>query len=145
MSLNKVQLIGRLGQDPETRYTDSGDACCNFSLATSRKWKNKAGEKQEKTQWHNIVTWKGLAEVCGKYLSKGMQIFVEGELETNKWEKEGVTVSGTKVRCTNMIMLGDRRDSETNADPDRHLTKEAKANGVDIQTSAEFTADEIPF
>jgi len=96
-SINKVILIGRLGKDPEVRYTQQQTAVCNFSIATSETWQ-KDGEKQEKTEWHNIVVWKRLAEICGQYLSKGSNVYVEGKLQTRKWEdKDGNTKYTTEI------------------------------------------------
>ena len=90
MSVNKVILIGRLGKDPETRYMTSGEAVTNCTLATSENWKDKSGEKQEKTEWHNLVFYRRLAEIAGEYLKKGSQIYIEGKLQTRKWQtKEG--------------------------------------------------------
>ncbi|MGZ8257317.1 MAG: single-stranded DNA-binding protein, partial [Gallionella sp.] len=85
MSLNKVMLIGRLGKDPETRYMTNGEAVTNVSLATSETWKDKSGEKQEKTEWHNLVFYRRLAEIAGEYLKKGSMVYVEGKLQTRKY------------------------------------------------------------
>ncbi|MBW2585265.1 MAG: single-stranded DNA-binding protein, partial [Deltaproteobacteria bacterium] len=89
--INKVILIGNLGGDPEVRYTPSGDAVANFNIATSEEWKDKdTGEKKVRTEWHRIVAWRRLGEICGEYLSKGRQVYVEGRIQTNAWEdKEG--------------------------------------------------------
>ena len=90
--INKVVLIGRLGRDPEVRYTADGQAVANFSVATSEKWKDKnTGEMQERTEWHNIVAWRRLGEICGEYLAKGKLVYIEGKLQTRSWEKDGVT------------------------------------------------------
>ena len=90
-SINKVILIGRLGRDPEIRYTPNGDAVANFSIATSENWKDKnTGEKKEKTEWHRLVAFRRLAEIIGEYLTKGSQIYIEGKLQTREWDdKEG--------------------------------------------------------
>lgn len=87
--VNKTILIGRLGKDPEVKYTTSGAPVANFSIATSERWKDKDGEQQERTEWHRIVAWNKLAELCGQYLSKGRQVYVEGRLQTRQWEDEG--------------------------------------------------------
>ena len=109
MSVNKVILVGNLGKDPELRYTPSGTAVCTFSLATTDRFKNKQGEQQERTEWHNIVVWAGLAEICGKYLTKGKQIYIEGRIQTRDWEdKEGVKRYTTEIVASQMIMLGSR-------------------------------------
>lgn len=106
MSVNKVILIGRLGKDPETRYMPNGEAVTNAALATSENWKDKAGEKQEKTEWHNLVFYRRLAEIAGEYLKKGSQVYIEGKLQTRKWEKDGVTRYTTEIIVNEMTMLG---------------------------------------
>ena len=104
--LNKVILIGNLGSDPEMRYTASGTAVCKFSLATSRKFTGKDGQKQEKTEWHRIVAWTKLAEICGQYLAKGKQVYIEGRIRNESWEKDGVKQYSYKIEAYNMQMLG---------------------------------------
>ena len=104
--LNKVILIGNLGSDPEMRYTASGTAVCKFSLATSRKFTGKDGQKQEKTEWHRIVAWTKLAEICGQYLAKGKQVMIEGRIEYGSYEKDGVKHYTTDIIAENMQMLG---------------------------------------
>jgi len=107
MSVNKVILIGRLGKDPETRYMTSGEAVTNCTLATSENWKDKSGEKQEKTEWHNLVFYRRLAEIAGEYLKKGSQIYIEGKLQTRKWQtKEGQDRYTTEIVVNEMTMLG---------------------------------------
>ncbi len=107
MSVNKVILVGRLGKDPETRYMTNGEAVTNVTLATSENWKDKSGEKQEKTEWHNLVFYRRLAEVAGEYLKKGSQIFVEGKIQTRKWQdKEGKDRYTTEIIVNEMQMLG---------------------------------------
>jgi len=107
MSVNKVILVGRLGKDPETRYMTNGEAVTNATLATSENWKDKTGEKQEKTEWHNLVFYRRLAEVAGEYLKKGAQIYVEGKLQTRKWQtKEGQDRYTTEIIVDQMQMLG---------------------------------------
>ena len=111
MSVNKVILIGHLGKDPEVRYMPSGEAVANVTLATSENWKDKNGEKQEKTEWHNVVFYKRLAEIAGEYLKKGSQIYVEGRITTEKWQdKEGKDRYTTKIVANEMKML-DRKSS----------------------------------
>jgi single-strand DNA-binding protein len=109
-SVNKVILIGNLGRDPEVRYTPSGSAVCNVSLATTRNWKNKdSGEKVEETEWHRVVFYDRLAEIAGEYLKKGRPIYVEGRLKTRKWQdKDGVEKYTTEVIAEEMKMLGSR-------------------------------------
>jgi single-strand DNA-binding protein len=105
--INKVLLIGRLGKDPEVKYFTSGDAVCNFSIATSENWKDKnTGEKKEKTEWHRIVAFRKLAEICGQYLSKGSQIYLSGKLQTRSWEKDGATHYTTEIIADQVQFLG---------------------------------------
>jgi single-strand DNA-binding protein len=107
-SVNKVILVGNLGRDPEVRYMPNGEAVCNFSIATTENWKDKSGVKQEKTEWHNIVMYRRLAEIAGEYLKKGRPVYVEGRLQTRKWEKDGVTRYSTEIIGDQMQMLGGR-------------------------------------
>lgn len=112
-SLNKVMLIGNLGKDPDIRYTEGGTAVANFSLATAEKYKNKAGDYEEKTEWHNITAWGKLAEICGDYLAKGKQVYIEGRLETRKWtDKEGNDRYTTGINADKMVMLGGKGPSD---------------------------------
>jgi single-strand DNA-binding protein len=104
--LNRVILIGNLGSDPEMRYTADGTAVCKFSLATNRKFTGKDGQRQEKTEWHRIVVWRKLAEICGQYLSKGKQVIIEGRIEYGSYEKDGVKHYTTEIVAENMTMLG---------------------------------------
>lgn len=137
MSVNKVILVGRLGKEPEMRYTTSGDAVCNFSVATSENWKDKNGEKQEKVDWHNLVAYKKLAEICGQYLKKGSQVYVDGKLTTRKWQdKDGKDRYTTEVIINEMRMLGGGEKSEQ-----RQESKPApKAGGA-----FDDFEDDIPF
>jgi len=110
-SVNKVILMGNLGKDPEVRFMPNGDAVCNFSIATTDKWKDKNGEKQERTEWHNIVMYRKLAEIAGEYLKKGRPVFIEGRLQTRKWQtKEGQDRYTTEIIAESMKML-DGRDN----------------------------------
>lgn len=105
--LNKVMLIGNLGKDPDLRFTQSGLAVASFSIATSEEWTDKnTNEKKEKTEWHRIVAFGKLAEICGKYLTKGRQVYVEGKLQTRSWEQDGVTKYTTEIVVNDMQMLG---------------------------------------
>lgn len=107
--LNKVILIGHLGRDPEMRYTPSGRPVTSFSLATSRAWNAADGERREETEWFNIVAWGNLAEICKQYLTKGQQVYIEGRLQTRRWEDaEGKKHFSTEVVASEMIMLGER-------------------------------------
>ena len=113
--INKVIIVGNLGKDPEVRYTPSGTAVANFSIATSDEWKDKeTGQKQEKTEWHRIVAWRRLGEICGEYLHKGSQVYIEGKIETRSWEdKEGVKRYTTEIVAREMQMLGSPKKKET--------------------------------
>src|ERR1019366_456635 len=109
MSVNKVTLVGRLGKDPETRYMTNGEAVTNATLATSETWKDKSGEKQEKTEWHSLVFYRRLAEVAGEYLKKGSQVYIEGKIQTRKWQdKEGNDRYTTEIIVNEMQMLGSK-------------------------------------
>lgn len=111
--LNQCNFIGRLWRDPETRYTPSGDAVTNFSIAVGSSWTDKAsGEKKEEVEWVRCVAWRKLGEICGEYLKKGSQVFVSGKMKTRKWDKEGVTHYTTEVVLDQMQMLGARGDRE---------------------------------
>jgi single-strand DNA-binding protein len=108
-SVNKVILVGNLGRDPETRYTTSGDAVTNVSIATTDTWKDKSGEKQERTEWHRVAFFGKLAEIAGEYLKKGSQVYVEGRLQTRKWQdKDGQDKYTTEIVADRMQMLGSR-------------------------------------
>lgn len=115
--LNKAMIIGRLGKDPETKYTQNGDAVCSFSVATGSSWKDKnSGEKKESTEWHNVTAFGKLAEICGEYLEKGKQVYIEGRLKTEKYkDRDGVDRWSTKIYADTMQMLaspaGGSRDS----------------------------------
>tara|TARA_B110000003_G_scaffold203650_1_gene202357 strand:+ start:140 stop:535 length:396 start_codon:yes stop_codon:yes gene_type:complete len=112
--VNKVILVGNLGKDPEVRYLDNGVAVANFSLATTENYKNKEGERVSQTEWHNIVLWRGLAEVAEKWLKKGSSVYVEGKIRTRKWEdKDGNTRYSTEILGDNMTMLGGKPVSES--------------------------------
>src|SRR5512139_104515 len=111
MSVNKVILLGRLGKDPETRYMTNGDAVTNATLATSENWKDKSGEKQERTEWHNLTFYKKLAEIAGLYLKKGALIYVEGKIQTRKWQdKEGKDRYTTEIIVNELQMLGGKTE-----------------------------------
>jgi len=140
-SLNRVQLIGRLGKNPEVRYTTNGSAVANFSLATNESWTGKDGQKNEKTEWHNIVAWGKLGEICGEYLTKGKQIYIEGRLTTRSWEgKDGNKRYTTEIRAENMIMLGGPGSGSASAPGSDHTATENEA-----PSSASTIEDDIPF
>jgi|TARA_B100000959_G_scaffold234329_1_gene252102 single-strand DNA-binding protein len=153
--VNKVTLIGNLGNDPEVRYSGNGNAMANVSLATTMSWRDKdTGEQQERTEWHRIVFFGRLAEVVGEYLTKGRQIYVEGRLQTRKWEdKEGNDRYTTEIVANEMQMLGNRNDTPINQEP-KSLKDPAPDSPVDsspkqTQPLAESPVDDfdedIPF
>jgi single-strand DNA-binding protein len=152
MSVNKVIILGRLGQDPELKYTPGGMAVCNFTLATSESWADKAGQKQERTEWHRIVVWGKLAELCNQYLTKGRQAFIEGSLQTRSWDdKSGQKRYTTEVVAKTVQFIG----GTANAGAERSNSQGAGAapsydssmvnQEYDISTDTNFTADDIPF
>ncbi|MBU4258333.1 MAG: single-stranded DNA-binding protein [Proteobacteria bacterium] len=139
--INKVILIGRLGRDPEVRYTPDGNAVANFSIATSEEWKDKAtGEKKERTEWHRIVAFRKLGEICGEYLSKGRQVYVEGRLQTKSWEKDGVTRYTTEIVASDVQFLGGR-DSANSDEPPLNT----QVSDTSVPSGSDKTDDDIPF
>lgn len=154
-SVNKVILIGNLGRDPEVRYMPSGDAVANISIATTETWKDKNGEKQEKTEWHRVAMFGKTAEIAGEYLKKGSQVYIEGRLETRKWtDKEGHERYTTEIRADRMQMLGSRSGgSERMAPPPEDDAPRAaatptpakKSGGAAKGSSLEDLEDDIPF
>ncbi|RMF78260.1 MAG: single-stranded DNA-binding protein [Nitrospirae bacterium] len=146
-SLNRVQLIGNMGQDPEVRYTNSGKAVCNFSIATTHTWKNADGVQQEQTEWHKIVAWGRLAEICGQYLHKGRKVYVEGRLQTRKWQgQDGTDRYTTEVVIDNMIFLGGREGGGNGGGrPADDGFQAAPAEPAAPASSGGFDDDDIPF
>ena len=118
-SLNRVTLIGNLGKDPELKYTSGGVAVATFSVATSESWKDQDGNQKEQTQWHNLVAWKKLAEICGEYLKKGSQVYVEGKIQYRTFDgKDGVKRYVTEIVLDKLVMLGSRVGAQTE-EPDK--------------------------
>lgn len=111
MAINKVILVGNVGKQPEIRRVEGGAVVANFSLATTEKYKDKAGNIQEQTEWHNIVCWRSLAERVEKYVAKGSQLYIEGKIRTKEWEKEGVKHYRTEILADNILTLGRKSDS----------------------------------
>jgi single-strand DNA-binding protein len=112
-SVNKVILIGRLGRDPELKYTPSGAPVAKFSLATDENFKDRTGEQQKRTEWHNIVAWNKLAEICGEYLTKGKQVYIEGSIRSRQWQDQsGNKRTSYEIIANQMTMLGSKGDSE---------------------------------
>jgi len=121
MSINKVILVGNLGKDPELRYTPTGTPVATFPLATSEKFKDRDGQPQERTEWHNIVAWRGLADICGKYLHKGKQVYIEGKIQTRKYQdRDGQDRYITEIIADQMQMLGRSPDSQHQGDQAPH-------------------------
>jgi single-strand DNA-binding protein len=133
--LNKVMLIGHLGRDPELKFTEKGTAYCTFSIATTESYKDENGNKIDKTEWHNIVVWRKLAEICGQYLKKGSKIYCEGKLQTDSYEKDGIKRYSTKVVMTDMSML----DSKPAADKVSEEINDKVTKGDDEKD------DDLPF
>ena len=119
-SLNKAMIIGNLGSDPEVRSTSSGTRVATLSVATSRRWNDRSGQEQERTEWHRVVAWDKLAEICEQYLSKGDRVYIEGRIEYRQWEgDDGRTRYTTEIRAREMIMLGGRGDGPRSGGPSR--------------------------
>lgn len=142
--VNKVILIGRLGKDPEVRNLDNGAVVANFSIATSESYKDRTtGEKKEITEWHNIVLWRGLAEISQKYLRKGDMVYIEGKLRTRSWEKEGVTKYITEIVADNMNMLSPKGSNAGGGNEYSSQERSPSDNfkiGVDTNST-----DDLPF
>ena len=142
--------MGRLGQDPELKYTPSGAAVCNFSLATSENWTDKSGQKQERTEWHRIVVWGKLAELCNQYLAKGRQAYVEGRIQTRSWDdKDGNKRYTTEINANTVQFIGGRTDT-AKSDHTQDQSTGTNDSGMlnqeyNVQTDQSFTADDIPF
>lgn len=146
MSVNKVILVGRLGQNPEVRYTPGGAAVANFSVATNESWTDKSGQKQERTEWHKVVVWGKLAELCNQYLTKGKQVYLEGRLQTRQWQdKEGQTKYTTEVQAQTVQFLGANAGAGAGADRGAGSSAEAPQFGGDAGGAPSFTEDDIPF
>ena len=169
MSVNKVILVGRLGQNPEVRYTPSGSAVANFSVATNEAWTDKNNQKQERTEWHRVVVWGKLAELCNQYLQKGRQCYVEGRLQTRSWQdKDGTTKYSTEVQAQTIQFLGgnagegksmNQSPNNGNFAPNANFGGQAanQANSADSNpmggagfgmgapSEPSFTEDDIPF
>ena len=149
-SVNKVILIGRLGKDPELKYTPSGTPVAKFSLATDEVYKDASGEQQKRTEWHNIVAWKRLAEICGEYLTKGKQVYIEGSIRSRQWEDKetGAKRTGYDIVAREMKMLGSRGDSERPAaerPPAQTSAAPAASHETEEMPSSEITDEDIPF
>lgn len=150
-SVNKVILIGRLGKDPELKYTPSGTPVAKFTLATDEVFKDRSGEQQRRTEWHNIVAWNKLAEICGEYLTKGKQVYIEGSIRSRQWEDQaGNKRTAYDIVARQMTMLGSRADSERAAAAAASSGTErpaapAAAAADDAPPEPEITDEDIPF
>jgi single-strand DNA-binding protein len=161
MSVNKVILLGNLGQDPELKYTPGGAAVCNFSVATSESWQDKGGQKQDRTDWHRVVVWGKLAELCHQYLKKGRQAYIEGKLQTRSWDgQDGQKRYMTEVNASVVQFIGARSENNASSfqgssnaggpmNQDEGFSGQSSQSMLNqdyqINHSAQFTADDIPF
>jgi single-strand DNA-binding protein len=158
MSVNRVILVGRLGKDPETRYTGGGQAVCHFSLATDETFKDRSGERQKRTEWHRITVWGKQAEIAQQYLKKGAQIYLEGSIRSSEYtDKDGQKRTSFEINCNNFRMLGSRSDSMAagggasraasapagGSSPD--YDHEAPSQSMDDQAGPGVTDEDIPF
>jgi single-strand DNA-binding protein len=145
--VNKVILVGRLGKEPEVRNLDNGATVANFTMATSESYKDRTtGEKKEVTEWHNIVLWRGLAEIAQKYLHKGDLVFVEGKLRTRSWEKDGVTRYTTEVVADNMTMLGSKSGGGGSSSSNDYGSRNTERAATESYSApADNSTDDLPF
>jgi single-strand DNA-binding protein len=144
--VNKVILVGNLGKDPEVRHLENGAAVANFSIATSESYKDKNGERQTQTEWHNIVLWRGLAEIAEKYLRKGNQVYIEGKLRTRSWEdKDGVTRYTTEVVGDQMTMLGSKSDNTQGNETSQQQSAGSTHTATETQIESADESDDLPF
>jgi single-strand DNA-binding protein len=140
--VNKVILVGNLGADPEIRYTPQGTAVANFRIATTERFNNKNGERESRTEWHRIVAWGRLAEICNEYLKKGKQVYIEGRIQTRQYDdKEGKKRSSTEIVATNMVMLGRAGDAGDVAPQEFQADEEATQEAP----TAPGNEDDLPF
>ena len=141
--INKVILVGNLGQDPEIKYTAGGAAVTTLSIATSDSWKDKdSGMEQERTEWHRVVLWRRLAEIAGEYLKKGSKVYIEGQLQTRKWEKEGQTRYTTELIARDMQFLDSKGSASPSDQEDPGLTSNQSTQDV---SDSLIEDDDIPF
>lgn len=137
-SINKIMLLGRLGQNPDLKHTQSGKDVCNFSVATSEIWKDQSGMKQERTTWHRVIVWGKMASICHQYLAKGSQVFIEGSYQSKEWQdKQGAKRISYEVNATNIQFLGSKPKSEP------AVVDDSQESG--LIASGEFTEEDIPF
>jgi single-strand DNA-binding protein len=152
-SVNKVILIGNLGKDPEVKYTPSGTAVAKFSLATNERYKDKSGEWQDRTEWHNIVAWQRTAEIAGEYLKKGRSVYIEGRLQTRSWDDKetGQKKYMTEIVVSDLVLLGGGRGEGENAGGGAQRSRSSASSGGgqkpedDFAQSTTITDEDIPF
>jgi single-strand DNA-binding protein len=150
-SVNKVILIGRLGKDPEVKYTPSGAPVAKFSLATDEVFKDRSGEQQKRTEWHNIVAWNKLADICGQYLTKGKQVYIEGSIRSRQWEDQaGNKRTAYDIVASRMQMLGSKADSDratasVAAAPAAERTPVERPPASEPPAEPEITDEDVPF
>jgi single-strand DNA-binding protein len=144
-SVNKVILIGNLGKDPETRYMPNGDAVTNITLATTETWKDKNGDKQERTEWHRVNFYRKLAEIAGEYLKKGRPVYVEGRLVTRKWtDKTGIERYSTEIIAEDMKMLGSKPGGASDREEGGYASSNSSSR-TSARSNGSFDDDDIPF
>ncbi|WP_296622629.1 single-stranded DNA-binding protein [Marivirga sp.] len=144
--VNKAILVGRLGKDPDVRHLESGAAVANFPIATSETYKDKNGNKVEQTEWHNIVLWRGLAEIAEKYLQKGKMVYIEGKLRTRSWEKDGVTRYTTEVVGDQMTMLDSKgSDNQSSGGSNEYQSNNQAAEAPSQTPDTNSEMDDLPF
>ncbi|MGK7370870.1 MAG: single-stranded DNA-binding protein [Candidatus Halalkalibacterium sp. M3_1C_030] len=145
-SLNKAMIIGRLGQDPDVRYTQSNTAVANLSVATSERYKDKSGEWKENTEWHRVVAWGRLAEICQEYLKKGSQVYIEGPIQTRSWEdKDGQTKYTTEIKALTMTMLDSKGSNGGGKVPEKPQNSQPVSSNVDLNENFDDIDDDLPF
>jgi len=150
MDLNKAQIIGNVTRDPEVRTTPQGQTVCSFGVATNLIWTDSSGQRQEKAEFHNIVAWRKLAEICGQYLKKGSKVYIEGRLQTRTWDDQnGVKRNRTEIIADNMILL-DRKGSQNfsstpNPTPTTNENSSANQNNTGDSAEEEINVEDIPF
>ena len=146
--VNKVILVGRLGRDPEQRFTSSGTPVTNFSMATDERWRDQSGERQTRTEWHQIVVWGKLAEICNQYLNKGKLVFIEGRLQTREWDdRDGNRRRTTEIVASDMRMLGSRSEEQgmRESAPTPSMAEGSSTPAADTPKDVEISDDDIPF
>ena len=144
--LNKVMLIGRLGRDPEMRYTPSGRAVTTFSVATSRSWNTTSGERRTETEWFRVVAWGNLAEICHQLLRKGQQVYIEGRLKNHRWQGDnGVQHTRTEIVANEMIILGDRKHFKSNGESRMEEDDDVAPSSYESGEADAASSEEFPF